>query len=371
MGFFKKLKKLLFRKKRKERLQKGDTSKGIVEDNPKQQEIEEDQKELIVHVEVHNVQDVVEVKENDSRQKQLEGTIRALEGELVEKARRLEEKECQQKELEETINALQRTLNENTRIIEEKEDRQQQMEGTICGLKRMVEEQQIERDQVEAQLHARIKELQEEMDKRESKSAGVEAILHRHAAEVEVKLDRKKRELRDCEQVEDALRGQVKEQKKKILEMDRVASTLRDEVYELRQNLEERHCSRDRVESILCRRVTELEMELEEKEYELGDCAKVEKALREQIKSLKMHIKFDSDSGKVEDAAQEDTYKQTGDEETVCLQVNDCAPDAATGPPEGMRHIFNHFLYSSDIWFFVFMVSIFWGHICAFINYFY
>jgi hypothetical protein len=64
----------------------------IQEDNPKQVEIQEDYNELVVEVEVHNVQEVVEVEENDAYQKQLEGIIRALGGESVEKTRRLEEK---------------------------------------------------------------------------------------------------------------------------------------------------------------------------------------------------------------------------------------------------------------------------------------
>jgi chromosome segregation ATPase len=154
----------------------------------------------------------------------------------------------------------------------------------------MLEEQKIERDQVEAQLHVRIKDLQEEMDERESKSVGVEAILHRYLAKLEVELDTKKRELHDCEKVEDALRGQVKEQKKTILEMDRVASTLRAEVYELRQNLEERLCSRDRVEAILHRYLAKLEVELDTKKRELHDCEKVEDALRGQVKEQKKTI---------------------------------------------------------------------------------
>jgi chromosome segregation ATPase len=154
----------------------------------------------------------------------------------------------------------------------------------------MLEEQKIERDQVEVQLRVHIKELQEEMDERESKSAGVEANLQRYAAKLEVELKTKKRELHDCEKVEEALRGQMTKQKKTILEMDRVASTLRAEVDELRQRLEERHCRRDRVEDILHGRVTELEMKLEEKERQLCDCEKVKKTLRGQVKQLKNRI---------------------------------------------------------------------------------
>jgi hypothetical protein len=50
--------------------------------------------------------------------------------------------------------------------------------------------------------------------------------------------------LGDCKKVEEALHGQVKKHKKTILEMDRVAYSLRGEVDELYQKLEERHCRR-------------------------------------------------------------------------------------------------------------------------------
>jgi hypothetical protein len=59
----------------------------------------------------------------------------------------------------------------------------------------------------------------------------VDANLHRYAANLEVELDTKTRALHLCEKVEEALRGQVKEQKNTIFEMERVASTLRAECW--------------------------------------------------------------------------------------------------------------------------------------------
>jgi chromosome segregation ATPase len=276
MGFLKKFKKLKFWKKHEERAKKRDRSIEVVETNFEFKSINLDvepnfegkrrNKDLEPNLPECSEELSKKLEEKVAHQKQLEATISDLEEKIIckdqveaslracvnELQKKLEESDSERhrveamlrgrvSELEEKLDKKESELCDCKAVEETLQDRVTQHKKTISKVDRMasklrdrvneleenLKERVCEKEQAVAMLYGRVNEFQKKVDELQHKledadceSSRVEAIFRRRVSELEEKLEEKGSELSEYNKVEEVLRGQVKQLKKTISEMD-------------------------------------------------------------------------------------------------------------------------------------------------------